>query len=171
MISPFSPPKINSGDKASIVNDASIWNSQFKTRLFNLSQNLQNAIQENDGRNVEYFLGLIARLQYHPTNHWTTFMPIDMLLLPKTPRCYRKGHKNHRKKSQLASSSTVLFSFVYAHKKHAAIEFQVVLECRGAYFYVRSKQVLLHYEELELPKLISKTAYPDRIRNWYLFFE
>lgn len=106
MISPFSPPKINSGDKASIVNDASIWNSQFKTRLLNLSQNLQNAIQENDGRNVEYFLGLIARLQYHPTNHWTTFMPIDMLLLPKTPRCYRKGHKNHRKKSQLASSST-----------------------------------------------------------------
>lgn len=69
------------------------------------------------------------------------------------------------------TSSTVLFSFVYAHKKHAAIEFQVVLECRGAYFYVRSKQVLLHYEELELPKLISKTAYPDRIRNWYLFFE
>lgn len=105
MISPFNPPKINSGDKASIVNDASIWNSQFKIRLFNLSQNLQNAIQENDRRNVEYFLGLIARLQYHPTNHWTTFMPIDMLLLPKTPRCYRKGHKNHRKKSQLASSS------------------------------------------------------------------
>ena len=69
------------------------------------------------------------------------------------------------------TSSVVLFSFVYAHKKHAAIEFQVILECRGAYFYVRSKQVLLHYEELELPKLIPKTAYPDRIRNWYLFFE
>lgn len=69
------------------------------------------------------------------------------------------------------TSSTVLFSFVYAHKKHAAIEFQIIMEARVDHFYVRSKQVVIHYEELELPKLIPKTAYPSRIRNWYLLFE
>ena len=69
------------------------------------------------------------------------------------------------------TSNTLLLSFVYAHKKHAAIEFQIIMEAKPDHFYVRSKQVLIHYEELELPKLISKTAYPSRIRNWYLLFE
>lgn len=69
------------------------------------------------------------------------------------------------------TSNTVLFSFIYAHKKHTAIEFQIILEARVDHFYVRSKQVLIHYEELELPKLIPKTGYPARIRNWYLLFE
>ena len=73
MISPFKPPNINSGGKPSIVKDCSIWNSQFKLRLFNLTQNLQNAIQENDRGNVEYFMGLITRLQYHPTISWSSF--------------------------------------------------------------------------------------------------
>lgn len=103
MISPFNPPKINSGDKASIVNDASIWNSQFRVCLMNLTENLENAIHSNDRRNIQYFLGLITRLQYHPTNHWSTFMPIDMLLLSKTPRCYRKRHQDDRKKPQHSS--------------------------------------------------------------------
>ena len=69
------------------------------------------------------------------------------------------------------TSNTLLLNFVYAHKKHAAIEFQIIMEARVDHFYVRSKQVILHYEELELPQLISKTAYPSRIRNWYLLFE
>ena len=70
------------------------------------------------------------------------------------------------------TSNTILFKFVYAaHGRHAAIEFQIILEDRGDHFYIRSKQVILHYEELELPKLITKKAYPSRIRNWYLLFE
>ena len=47
--------------------------------------------------------GLISRLEYHPSNSWTTLVPIDMLLLPQTPECYRKRLKNHRKKSQPSS--------------------------------------------------------------------
>lgn len=103
MISPFKPLNINSGVKQSIVNDCSIWNSQFKLRLSNINMNLQKAIQENDRRNVEYFMGLITRLQYHPNLTWSTFVPIDMLLLPKTPRCLRKRLKNDCKKSQHSS--------------------------------------------------------------------
>lgn len=73
--------------------------------------------------------------------------------------------------TQWITLDVLLLSFVYAHKKHAAIEFQIILEAKPDHFYVRSKQVLIHYEELNLPKLLSKTAYPARIRNWYLFFE
>lgn len=102
MIAPFKSLNIKPGDKPSIVNDCSIWNSQFKLRLLNLSQNLQNAIQKNDRRDVEYFMGLITRLQYHPTIGWSTFVPIDMLLLPQTPRCLRKRLAHNRKKSQSA---------------------------------------------------------------------
>ena len=100
MISPLKPPNMICGVKASLVNDCSIWNSQFKERVFNLASNLENAIQTNDRRNVEYFMGLISRLQYHPDIAWTTLVPIDMLLLPKTPRCLRKRLKNAGKKSQ-----------------------------------------------------------------------
>ena len=103
MISPFNPPKINSGDKASMVNDASICNSQFRICLFNLAQNLEIAIQHNDLRSIIYFLGLISRLQYHPCINWSSFVPIDMLLLQKTPRCYRKRLKNLGKKPQSSS--------------------------------------------------------------------
>ena len=100
MIAPLKSLNIKPGDKPSIVNDCSIWNSQFKLRLLNLSQNLQNAIQENDRRDVEYFMGLITRLQYHPTISWSTYVPVDMLLLPQTPRCLRKRLAHNRKKSQ-----------------------------------------------------------------------
>lgn len=100
MISPFKSLNIKSGANASEVNDRSIWNSQFKLRLLNLTVKLENAIQQNDRRSVEYFMGLINRCKYHPDFSWTTLVPIDMLLLSKTPRYLRKGHKNDRKKSQ-----------------------------------------------------------------------
>ena len=100
MISPFNPLKIKSGENASAVNDCSIWNSQFRICLLNLTQNLENAIQYHDGRDVEYFLGLINRCKYHPILNWTTLVPIDLLLLPKAQRKHRKGHKGHRTQSQ-----------------------------------------------------------------------
>lgn len=67
--------------------------------------------------------------------------------------------------------NVLLLSFVYAHKKHAAIEFQVVIERTSEYYHIRSTQVLIHYEELELPQLIPKTGYPSKIKNWYIFFQ
>ena len=100
MISPFKSLNIKSGTNASVVNDCSIWNSQFRLRLLNLTIKLENAIQTNDRRNVEYFMGLINRCKYHPSINWTTIVPIDMLLLSKTPRYLRKGYKNDCKKSQ-----------------------------------------------------------------------
>ena len=91
---------MSSGEKTSDVNAVSIWNKQIRICLLNLTYNLEIAIQNNDKRSIEYFLGLISRCKYHPTLSWNTLMPIDMLLLPKTPRCHRKGHKRHSSKSQ-----------------------------------------------------------------------
>lgn len=100
MISPLRPLNIKSGDSASVVKDCSIWNSQFKLRLLNLTIKLENAIQQDDRGSVEYFMGLINRCKYHPNINWSTFVLIDMLLLPKTPRYLRKGYQNDRKKPQ-----------------------------------------------------------------------
>ena len=82
------------------MNETILENSQVKICLFNLVKNLENAIQQNDRRSIIYFMGLINRCKYHPDFSWTTLVPIDMLLLSKTPRYLRKGHKNDRKKSQ-----------------------------------------------------------------------
>lgn len=49
---------------------------------------------------MEYFTNLISRLKYHRTLDHGTLVPIDLLLLPKTPRYARKGSKRHRKKPQ-----------------------------------------------------------------------
>ena len=68
--------------------------------MLNLVRNLENAILNNDGRSMEYFTNLISRLKYHRNLDHVTLVPIDLLLLPKTPRYARKGSKRHRKKPQ-----------------------------------------------------------------------
>lgn len=84
--------------------DEKKFDEQSKICLFNLVSKLNNAIQHNDRRGIIYFLGLLSRYQYHPTIDWNTLVPIDMLLLQKTPRCLRKGHQDHCKESQIVKT-------------------------------------------------------------------
>lgn len=120
MISPFKPPKINSGGNDVAENNLSIWNYQFKRCLVNLNLQLNNAIQKDARRDVKYFMGLITRLQYHPTINWPTIVPFDMLLLQKTPRCLRTGCPGNRKKSQHKTSQRVGTSEKKKKKSHRA---------------------------------------------------
>lgn len=100
MISPRKPENINPGFNTSASNNLSIWNSQFKTCLYYLNLNLNKALETNDRKSIQYFMGLISRLQYHPTLNWPTIVPFDMLLLQKTPSCLRRGCKDGGSKSR-----------------------------------------------------------------------
>lgn len=87
------------------MNESSLDLFWVRNSLFNLLNHLNIAIQQNDRRSIIYFLGLITRYQYHPTFNRFTIVPIDMLLLQKTPKCFRKGCCQFHSKSQSGRKS------------------------------------------------------------------
>ncbi len=84
-MSPLSPEKIKLGEKVEDVNRDSMKRIN-KMRLLHINSQLKNAIERENGRDIQYLLGCLNLYKFRSDLNCCECYPFDVLLLSKK-RC------------------------------------------------------------------------------------
>ncbi|EAL47937.1 hypothetical protein EHI8A_086050 [Entamoeba histolytica HM-1:IMSS-B] len=84
-MSPLSPEKMKLGENVEDVSRVSM-NWLIKLRLMHINSQLKNAIERENGRDLQYLLGCLNLYKFHSDLSCCECYPFDVLLLSKK-RC------------------------------------------------------------------------------------